>query len=400
MKQRSSITVGTALWAVGGLLLGLTASPACACLWDADTLAQEQRHSPQLAEVILGKTPPAVDTRKLGERITRLRAERREDDPAWWNDLAGAHIRLGEPQQAVELLEPAAKRFPNDYGVHANLGTAYHLLGRYREAAREIARDLEINPNAHFGLERYHLALLQYLVRDRGFQSRHVYVDEWSHPFLQVTVPRLGAPAEKPAQDDPWHGVMRYRYASSKEPPTPAEMLQQARSDLKKAQVAQGKDREQEIRYAEERVAWQETQARMLADAPPPYRYRWDLASDAKFEEGVVYLASLNPQQPACFTMLGIAALKRHDLNLAVHAFERATELGSPQATLLEEWARELRHHIRQSRLHDPVTASGITEPPTAAAVGLLLAAAVGIRRIVRRRRVRAARSQPPASHT
>ena len=32
---------------------------------------------------------------------------------------------------------PAA-RFANDYGVHANLGTAYHLMGRYADASREI----------------------------------------------------------------------------------------------------------------------------------------------------------------------------------------------------------------------------------------------------------------------
>ena len=70
---------------------------------------------------------------------------------------------MGQPREVVELPEPLREKFANDYGFHANLGTAYHLLGRYPEAEREIARDLEINPDAHFGLEKYHLALLQYL---------------------------------------------------------------------------------------------------------------------------------------------------------------------------------------------------------------------------------------------
>jgi tetratricopeptide (TPR) repeat protein len=97
----------------------------------------------------------------------------------------GAYIRVGEPAEAVKLLEPARDRFPNDYGVRANLGTAYHLLGRYAEAEKEIAKDLEINPNAHFGLEKYHLALLQYLSRDRDYQSRHLYIDEWTGEFFK-----------------------------------------------------------------------------------------------------------------------------------------------------------------------------------------------------------------------
>ena len=77
--------------------------------------------------------------------------------------MPGACLRLGQPREVVKLPEPLREKFANDHGFLANLGTAYHLLGRYPEAEREIARDLEINPDAHFGLEKYHLALLQYL---------------------------------------------------------------------------------------------------------------------------------------------------------------------------------------------------------------------------------------------
>ena len=134
---------------------------ARACIWDSDTLADEKRKSPHIAALILGSKRATTDTNALLKRINTLKANPRENDPAWWNDLAGAHLRLGNAQEAASLLEPLLSQFSEDYGIHANLGTAYHLLGRYAEAEREIARDLELNPDAHFGLEVYHLALLQ-----------------------------------------------------------------------------------------------------------------------------------------------------------------------------------------------------------------------------------------------
>src|ERR1041385_8935736 len=169
------------------LLMVFAGREANACIWDSDTLSQEQKKSPDIAKVILGQDAQQVDQVSLHERIRKLQSEPHKDDPTWWNDLAGAYLRLGEAKEAVELLAPMMEKFPDDYGIHANLGTAYHSLGRYQEAEREIARDLEINPEAHFGFEKYHLALLQYLIRDAKYQSRHVYVDEFTTSFLQTS---------------------------------------------------------------------------------------------------------------------------------------------------------------------------------------------------------------------
>src|ERR1041385_1392924 len=147
-------------------------------------MLQERLRSHDMAKEILRAEPKAPAPRSLTSRIAQLRASPREQDATWWNDLGGAYIRLGQPQETVTLLERVVKRFDTNYGIHANLGTAYHLLGRYADAEKEIARDLEINPNAHFGLEKYHLALLQYLCRENAYQSRHVYVDEYTTAFL------------------------------------------------------------------------------------------------------------------------------------------------------------------------------------------------------------------------
>ena len=261
-----------------------------ACLWDSDTLADEKAKKPKIADVILGTSRPSENSPRLKERIADLKRIPREKDPAWWNDPAAAYIRLGQSEEAVKILEPLLQKFPKDYGIHANLGTAYHLLGRYKEAEREIARDLEINPNAHFGLEKYHLALLQYLARDRAYRKKHVYVEEWTASFFGET------------------GVYM-----SPEPP--------AKSEVNKNNL-------------------------------PSYLLKWNLAEDPKFDEGVLYMASLNPKEPACFTMLAIACIKNHDYNLAAAALDKAIALGSPQSDHLTKKSKEIRDYIKKSQGH------------------------------------------------
>ena len=286
-----------------------------ACIWDSDTLAQEKSKSPKIAEAILGKATSLGDPTVLQKRITELEAYRRESDPAWWNEIAAAYIRLGEPQRAAVLLEAVALQFPDDYGIHANLGTAYHLLGRYADAEKEIARDLEINPEAHFGLEKFHLALLQYLSRDVQYKREHVYLDEYSIPFLYENWSDLG--------------LMRAYRAETQ------DVLESAGS----------------------------------TNDFPAYRLKWNLAANTNRENGVIYMASLNPREPACFVMLGIECLAKdrgRDLNLAIAAFRRAIELGSTQSEKLRLRIATIEKHVQFAR--------GNRNGPTNIAVMLLMA--------------------------
>ena len=325
-----------------GLLLIAGAPSAQACIWDSDTLLQERITNPKMATAVLG-TPRKPDVGRLQARIQALRAAPRVTDPSWWNDLAGAHIRLGEPQTAVALLEPMVRQFPNDYGVHANLGTAYHLLKRYPEAEREIARDLELNPNAHFGLERYHLALLQYLIRDPAYQARHVYVDEWTVPFLGTIVPMMRGPMPLLPPSARTGYVPDPTYDGSR-PLTLAQELARARKELDSSRSKEtSRQRSDEIEVK---------QLEAMGDRPPGYRHRWDLARDPKFAEGVIYMASLNREEPACWVMLGIASMHNSDLNLGAAAFQRAIDLGSPQAPVLKEHIQAIRRHQRQAAPH------------------------------------------------
>jgi tetratricopeptide (TPR) repeat protein len=295
---------------------------AQACIWDSDTLTQEEKKNPEIARVILGEAISSADPAALRERIKTLQARRREADPAWWNDLAGAHLRLGEPKEAAALLEPLRDRFPNDYGIHANLGTAYHLMGDYQKAEKEIARDLELNPDAHFGLERYHLALLQYLVREPKYQARHVYVDEFSEAFLRGSGPLLAS--------GPLQGTNSGVGFSA--------------SDL--AEMEKEYNSTATSNYEADHIL----SLVSALDRPPAYRARWNLAEDPKFKEGILYLASLNPKEPACFVMLGVASWHQQDLNLAAAAFEKAIELHSPQSEILKRKVEGIRAHIREAQ--------------------------------------------------
>lgn len=328
------------------LLIGLClAVPrySLACIWDSDTLGDERKKSPDMAALILGTQLQAVDANALVKRIELLKAKPRENDPAWWNDLAGAYLRLGRAQDAANLLEPVVSRFPTDYGVHANLGTAYHLLGRYTEAEREIARDLELNPDAHFGLEVYHLALLQYLSRDKEYQVRHVFVDEFTVGFLQGGL---------------WHP-----YASgglSTDLPTKPEEIAELKRALANVSATNLHERTKIL-----------IQLASL-DPPPGYRFTWNLADHASFEKGIRYMAELNQTQPACFVMLGIACLKKRDLNLAALAFERAIKMGSPQREVLERHVAEIRDHIAEARRYRPSWRAALIIGGAILAVGII----------------------------
>lgn len=308
------------------LAILLIQTQAVACIWDSDTLWQERRAHPKIAEAILGSPSPKPDPTQYRTKIQQLLQSRRDDDPEWWNELAGAHLRLGEAEKAVTLLEPVRRKFDGNYGIHANLGTAYHLLGRYADAEREIARDLEINPEAHFGLEKYHLALLQYLSRDTNYQYRHVYIDEFTDSFLRGGFKGI-VPTTAPSE----HA---------------RETNSNARTELE-AELHRATNVTREDKMYRRKILWRLA----IFDSLPTYQSRWNLAKEPNLEDGLIYMASLNPEQPACFVMLGVKSLRNGDLNLARAAFERAQKLGSLQSDLLQERIDSIQDHIREARM-------------------------------------------------
>jgi tetratricopeptide (TPR) repeat protein len=302
------ISLGVSL----AILFGL-GSVAHACVWDSKTLWEEKHEHPTLAQAILNPKTETPDVKDLTDRIAKLKANPQTNDPAWWNDFAGAYIRLGQSAVAVKILEPLTNKFAGDYGVHANLGTAYHLLGRYADAEKEIRRDLEINPDAHFGLEKYHLALLQYLSASPEYQLRHVYVDEFTGALFSDLKYLFFGPD--------------YFYSSGREELPDSNELKYANDETKRI-------------FTTNSLSFDELQRLNQlghSDGLMGYEKNWDLGTNSNLERGVIYMATLNQKQPACWVMLGLLASSHRDFQLAKTAFQKAIDLGSPQ-TLVLQW--------------------------------------------------------------
>ncbi len=169
-------------------LLPLVCLPAIAfaCLWDRDTLRYEAKGLPGIVEVITGRferEPPLYYELRL-ERVTRELAA----DPTrldLYDDAGVACDRLHRGDDAIEwmtrkrasldALPDSQERKDHEYRYHANLGTflAHRWLrnGADRDAMHDLldARDhiqraIEINPDAHFGRERYQLLAMEWII--------------------------------------------------------------------------------------------------------------------------------------------------------------------------------------------------------------------------------------------
>jgi tetratricopeptide (TPR) repeat protein len=223
------------------VVLALAADRASACITDSQTpppAPVSPKDNPDLARAILGREPIPPDPAPMRKRLALLRAEPREGDVAWWNDVAGALLRLGEAADAAKLLESAAQKFPGDAAVRSNLGTAYHMLGRPVEAERELGYAVEIQPGAQGGVEAYHLDLVRYLAQDEEYRAKHVFLDEWSETFLKTEGATLVAPPKK--RDGLERALLRLTEQSRSEPAcfVMLGLAAQSRGDLPLAAAA------------------------------------------------------------------------------------------------------------------------------------------------------------------
>lgn len=135
-----------------------------ACLWDNDTLAMERRQFPTVIELLSGKFlrhSPAYYLWKIETRKQAL-----QDDSlnlALYDDLSVAYSKIGEDKKAINVILQKDKLQPNLYETEANLGTFYLHDGDLAQGIKHISNALKINPEAHFGRERYQLYLAEYI---------------------------------------------------------------------------------------------------------------------------------------------------------------------------------------------------------------------------------------------
>lgn len=168
------------------LLLGLPLSVA-ACLWDTDTPRDEARGLPEVVAVLTGRferNPPLYYELRLKRVTEHLQSQ--PGDLAAYDDAGVACDRLGRGDEAIAWMEKKRAQFvgldpaqpeakEQLYRYHANLGTFLvhrwvrqgsdrSKIGEVKAARDEIARAIEINPNAHFGREKYQLRAIEFLI--------------------------------------------------------------------------------------------------------------------------------------------------------------------------------------------------------------------------------------------
>jgi tetratricopeptide (TPR) repeat protein len=139
-----------------------------ACFWDYDTLKEERRRFPTALELITGKF--ARHSKEFYEWRIQDRLNKLQSDPtslAWHNDLAVAYEKTGQHAKAIELMLEKEKRSPGEYETASNLGTFYILAGDFESGLPYIDKALAINPDAHFGREKYQKWLVEYALSKR-----------------------------------------------------------------------------------------------------------------------------------------------------------------------------------------------------------------------------------------
>ena len=153
------------LCGVAVLALILIPASLLACLWDHDTLMMERSRFPSVLELITGKFlrhSKEFYEWRISDRLLRL--EKDPDNLAFYDDLAVAYDKTGQNGKAIEMMIKKEAKKPGLYETYANLGTFYIHGGQAENGLEYIDRALKLNPDAHFGREKYQRLLVEFIL--------------------------------------------------------------------------------------------------------------------------------------------------------------------------------------------------------------------------------------------
>lgn len=146
----------------------LALSPATACIWDRDTLASESARFPEVPELITGAFPR--HSKEFYEWRSKSCEKQLASNPnliELYDDLAVAQHKLGDHKDAIDTMLAKDKLRPGLYETCSNLGTFYIYTGELEKALDWIRQALAINPDAHFGREKYQKWLVEWVLERR-----------------------------------------------------------------------------------------------------------------------------------------------------------------------------------------------------------------------------------------
>lgn len=151
----------------GMLVIALIALPGTllACLWDYDTLSQERSRFPTTLELITGKFlrhSPEFYQWRIEDRLKKLQTDPK--NLSLYDDLGVAYDKTGQHDKAIEMMEAKEKIQPGLYETYANWGTFLIHKGEFQKGLPYIDKAIAINPDAHFGREKYQKWLVEYVL--------------------------------------------------------------------------------------------------------------------------------------------------------------------------------------------------------------------------------------------
>ncbi len=181
------------------------------CFWDRDTLAFEASGYPGITEIITGRFdrfPPLYYEMRL-ERVAN-EIESAPDSLDLYDDAGVASDRLGRHDEAIEwmsrkrdvldwLASEGNADSEHEYHYLANLGTMHIHRWLSNGANRDDLHDveqshelitaaIELNPDAHFGRERYQLLAIKWILDGYLYGE-----DEWQQPSIVEAIPEYSA---------------------------------------------------------------------------------------------------------------------------------------------------------------------------------------------------------------
>ena len=121
-----------------------------ACMWDYDTIRDEKRGLPGIAEILAGrfeKHSRFFYEQRVVCMTTLLRSDPKNLDA--WDNLAVAYEKLDDRDKAIETILKKNRIASGQYTTYANLGTFYLHKGDLENGILAIRKAIEINPDAH-----------------------------------------------------------------------------------------------------------------------------------------------------------------------------------------------------------------------------------------------------------
>lgn len=234
---------------------GLAGIAGCqACIWDSDTLAMEQVRYPGALTIMAGNFP-RHSSEFYAWRIEHSRALLAKDprNAALRDDLAVALHKTGRHAEAIQVMMDSLALTPDRYETLSNLGT-FTIYAEDLPASRSwLRKALAINPDAHFGREKYQLWLVEQLMLQAdpaaltevekdpagGVADRH----RWNYAqFVMWRQKNRGWSLDEPERAAALRGVVgMMQFADHKNP-----VLLEALGDI----LAQGNPRENSVHLA------------------------------------------------------------------------------------------------------------------------------------------------------